>query len=179
MENNVRVSRKFVVKHWRDTKSGGYNIKDERGKYELIANMAQRRVRACILEIIPPDFKEAAIEKCREVIMKGDGTPIEDRIRKMLLAFKELGVTQELIEGFLGSSMEAIEPQQLIKLQAMYKSIKDNAASIEELFGKYRKEVREEVKKEGDPAPKKKVSKKATDKLNKNIENLRNQGEKF
>ena len=52
-ETNVRAMREFTVKHWRDTKSGGYAIKDERDIYELCANQAARRMRACILNIIP------------------------------------------------------------------------------------------------------------------------------
>ena len=50
----------FIVRHWRDTKNGGYKLKDEREVYELCANMAQRRVRACLMAVIPKDVQDAA-----------------------------------------------------------------------------------------------------------------------
>lgn len=37
MESNCRVPRVFNIRHWRDTKRGGYAIHDERDIYELCA----------------------------------------------------------------------------------------------------------------------------------------------
>ena len=55
LETLVRSEKKFIVRHIRDTKGGGYALKDERDIYELIANMGARRQRACILAVIPGD----------------------------------------------------------------------------------------------------------------------------
>ena len=46
LETNTRSSKVFNVKHWRDTKSGGYEVDGERDVYELVANYAARRQRA-------------------------------------------------------------------------------------------------------------------------------------
>jgi hypothetical protein len=45
LESRNRRPMQFIVKHWRDTKKGGYKLTDERDIYELVANQAQRRVR--------------------------------------------------------------------------------------------------------------------------------------
>ena len=134
VENNVRVSRTFSQKHWRDTKTGGYALKDERDRYELIANMAQRRVRACILEIIPGDVVEAAVLQCNKTIQIGDGRPMEDRIRDMVLAFKELGISQNNIIELLGHKIDAIIPTEFVKLQGIFKAIKDGVSTREDFF---------------------------------------------
>jgi hypothetical protein len=134
MENNVRVTRVFSVKHWRDTKSGGYAIKEERDKYELIANNAQRRVRACILEMIPGDIVEAAEEQCKKTIEGGSGKTIEERVYSMLTAFMEFEVTKEDIETLLTHKITAIVPAELVKLQQIYKSIKDGVAPRDDFF---------------------------------------------
>jgi len=134
MEANVRATRSFTVKHWRDTKGGGYAISQERDKYELVANQAQRRVRACILEMIPGDIVEAAENECKKTIANGDGRPIEDRVRDMLLAFKEFGVDEKMIEAFFQHKIKAIVPAELVRLQQIYKSIKDGVATREEFF---------------------------------------------
>jgi len=134
MENNVRVTRAFTVKHWRDTSGGGYPLKTERDIYELIANNAQRRVRACILEMIPGDIVESAENECKKTLSAGDGRPVEERIESMLKAFQEFKVSQNDIETFLGHKTKGIVPAELVKLQNIYKSIKDGIATREEFF---------------------------------------------
>ena len=135
MESNVRVARTFTVKHWRDIKNGnGYALKSERDKYELVANMAQRRVRACILEIIPGDVVEAAVEQCNRTIREGDGSPLEDRVRKMVVTFKDMGISQANIVEYLGYNIDAMIPTDFVKLQGVYKAIKDGVSTREDFF---------------------------------------------
>ena len=133
METNTRVSRQFSVKHWRDTSSGGYALKDERDKYEMIANQAQRRVRACILQLIPGDIVETAVDECDRTL-KGNDEPMEDKVRKLLQSFESIGVTRAMIEKRLGHKAEAIIIQELVQLQKIGVSIRDDMASREEFF---------------------------------------------
>jgi len=53
LETNTRRSIRFNVPHTRYTKKGSYDLEDPREIYEMTANMGARRVRACILGIIP------------------------------------------------------------------------------------------------------------------------------
>ena len=134
LETNTRVTRQFVVRHIRDKKGGGQKLSEERDIYELTANMGQRRVRACLLELIPGDVVEEAVNQCKSTLAKGDGKPLEDRVRAMIIAFDELGVTKEMIEEYLSHKITAIVPAQLVKLTQIYKSIKDGVAPREEFF---------------------------------------------
>lgn len=134
LESNVKVSRHFVVRHVRDKKGGATKLTEERDVYEMMANMGQRRVRACLLELIPGDVVEEAVVKCKLTLAKGDGKPIEDRIRAMLVAFDGVGVNQEMIEKYLQHKVSAIVPAQLVKLQQIYQSINTGVAEREEFF---------------------------------------------
>ncbi len=134
LETNTRVTRQFQMNHIRDTKQGPKAITDERDIYEYVASMGQRRVRACILEIIPGDIVDAAEAECKKTLEAGGGAPMEDRIRSMLAAFDGFGVTKAMIEKRIGHKVEAIIPQELVTLQQVYQSIKDGVAKRDAFF---------------------------------------------
>lgn len=134
LQSNGKAFRTFVVKHWRDTQSGGYALKDERDIYELLANMAARRVRACLEEVIDADIVEKAIDQCRKTLREGEKTPLKDRAVKMVTAFAEHGVTQAMIEARLGNKLEAVSENQLASLRRIYKSLQDGVGRREDYF---------------------------------------------
>lgn len=53
LETNTRRTTHFEVFHIRDTKQGPKILTEERDIYETIANQASRRMRGCILQLIP------------------------------------------------------------------------------------------------------------------------------
>lgn len=135
LETNTRATRVFSVKHWRDTKKGGYKLTDSRDIYETTANFGARRVRACILEIIPGDVVEAAQEQCNITLRSGNKEPLIDRVRKMVGAFeKEFSVTKDMIEKFLGCASEAFSENDFVRLRKVYRSLKDGMAKREDYF---------------------------------------------
>lgn len=134
LQSNGQAERTFSVKHWRDTSGGGYELKDERDIYELLANSAARRVRACLEEVIDSDIVQAAIDQCRTTMRTGEKVPLKDRAVQVLSAFMEFGVTQVMIETRLGNKMEAISENQLASLRRVYKSLKDGVGTREDYF---------------------------------------------
>lgn len=136
LETNTRAERTFVVEHYVQKRDRTRKkLTDPRDVYEHIASQAQRRVRACILEIIPSDIVEKAVEKCRETIKKGEGNePLIDRVKKMVQAFSVLGVTQEMIEQRLDHRLEAVTLDELVDLREIYNSIKDRISKREDWF---------------------------------------------
>lgn len=132
--SNGQAERTFAVKHWRDTSNGGYPLKDERDIYELIANQAARRVRACLEEVIDSDIVQAAVDQCRRTLVHGEKVPLSDRAAGVVNAFTEFGVTQEMIETRLGNKMTAISENQLASLRRIYKSLKDGVGKREDYF---------------------------------------------
>jgi len=158
LETNTRVQRQFFVPFWRDTKEGGHAVDQERDRYELVANMAQRRVRACILEQIPGDVTDAAVKKCKETLSKGGGLPLEDRIRKMLEAFDEIGVTQEQIERRLEHPLDkGTTHEEIGKLIEIYRTLRDGVQPKDVFF---KPVVSRSTEEESETKPTKKAAKK-------------------
>lgn len=134
LETNTRDVKIFTVRHIRDKKGGGERLKDERDIYELIANMGARRKRACILAVIPVDVQETAIEECDKTLVSGQKGPIIDRIRAMLEAFREFGVTTEMIEAKFQHRHDSLSELELVRLRKIYASIRDGVAAPHDHF---------------------------------------------
>jgi hypothetical protein len=124
----------FIVRHWRDRKNGqGYPIKDEREIYELIANQAQRRKRACILALVPGDVVEAAMAQADVTLRtKADTSP--EAMAKMIEAFATFGVTKEQIEKRIQRRLDAIQPAQVVQLKRIYASLRDDMSIPSDWF---------------------------------------------
>jgi len=134
LETNVYVSRSFVVKHRRMARGSYTDLEDPRDIYEMVANYGQRRVQACILEVIPGDITDAAIDQCNKTLAGGSDEPIEDRVRAIVVAFANYGVTQKMIETRLGHKLEATIEPELVILRQIYQSLKDGVAKREDFF---------------------------------------------
>lgn len=135
LETNTRQTKVFSVPHKRDTRSGGYFVKDARDIYEVVANNGARRLRACILGVIPGDIVDAAVKECEKTLLNDNSEgPLEDRIRKMVVKFAEFGVNTDMLEMRLGHKLETTTVQEVVNLGSIYKSISDNMAPIEQYF---------------------------------------------
>jgi hypothetical protein len=134
LETNTRQTKIFTVRHLRYTRKGSHDLKDPRDIYELTANQGARRLRACILGIIPGDILEAAVAECEKTMAGKNDEPIADRVRKMLAVFSEVGVTQAMIQAHLSHGADAITERELQRLRKIYRSLKDNMASVEDYF---------------------------------------------
>lgn len=145
MENNVRKPSRFTVKHWRDTKAGGYALKDERDIYELVANQAQRRVRACLLAVIPGDVVDEAQKQC-DVTLNASADISPEAIKKLVDAFATYQVTKEQIEKRIQRRLDSIQPAQIIQLRKIFLSLKDAMSKPEEWFEVVRTEEPAETK---------------------------------
>lgn len=133
LETNTRIAKTFHVPHTRDTKQGKKRLTDSRDIYELVANQGSRRLRACILGVIPGDVIDAAVGQCGKTLESSD-VPMADQIRKLVLAFDELGVKADHIEKRLGHKLDATIPQEIVTLRGIYKSIKDGMADRSQFF---------------------------------------------
>jgi len=133
LETNVRENKIFQVKHTRHTKGGSYLLKDPRDIYEMVANQGARRLRACILGIIPGDVVEAAVNQC-EATLKAQADTTPDALQKMVAVFGTIGVTQEMLEVRIQRKLESIAPAQVISLRKIYNSIKDGMSKPADWF---------------------------------------------
>ena len=143
LETNTRQSKVFTVPHKRDTKTGSVALTDSRDIYEMVANQSARRVRSCILSVIPGDVVESAIKQCEITLKAGNATPIEERIQKMIAAYAEFEVTPEMLSGFIGKNVEAFTENDVIRLQKVYRSLKDGIVGNDYFLSKMRDSVQE------------------------------------
>lgn len=136
LQTNTTAIRSFKVQHRRYTKAKTYDLEDPRDIYETVANNGARRMRACILEIIPGDIVEDAVSQVRETLKqagKAEG-PIEDRIKKMALAFNGLGVSVEAIEGRLKHKIDLSTEEELVDLRAVFNALNDGMSKRTDFF---------------------------------------------
>lgn len=133
LQSTNRKVVSFILPHWRDTKGGGYKLKDERDIYELCANQAARRLRACIIANIPGDVIDMAVNQAESTLRaKADTSP--EAMARMVAAFAELGVTKEMIEKRIQRSLESIAPAQVVSMKKIYRSLMDDMSTPAEWF---------------------------------------------
>jgi hypothetical protein len=134
LENNVRESRIFTVQHTRYKRGGGsVSLEDPRDIYEATANNGARRVRACLLDIIPDDVVEAAIQQCNITLQSNEEITPESTA-KMLAAFDKMGVKKDHIEKRIQRRMDAITPALMANLRKIYNSIREGISKPADWF---------------------------------------------
>lgn len=135
LETNTRQVKIFSVPHMRSTKKGNVPLTDPRDIYEMVANQGARRLRSCILGIIPGDVVDAAVAECQKTLTTGNTEPLIDRVRKGIKMFEDkFSVTQEMIEKYIGCKSEAFSENDMLRLNNVYRSLKDGMAKREDFF---------------------------------------------
>ena len=133
VETNTRREITFTVPHVRHTKKGSYKLEDPRDIYELVANQGARRLRACILAVVPGDVVEAAVNQC-QITLQSHTDVTAEGIKKLIEAFEPMGVTKTQIEKFCQCRAEAIKPAQIVRLRSIYTSLRDGMSSPSDWF---------------------------------------------
>jgi len=137
LETNIRSVKEFEVRHVRDTQKGVQHLTNERDIYEMVANQGARRLRNCILSVIPEDVVDDAVNQVNVTLAaaaKGTATDIAAKIRNMVELFQALGVTREQLEIYLNTKCEAASSKQIVDLGKIYTSIKDNYSEAKDWF---------------------------------------------
>lgn len=135
VENNSKQVKQFTVPHVRHTRNGQHQLRDPREIYELTANHGARRLRACILAIIPADVTEAAVKQC-EMTQANAAQVDADSIKAMVNAFAEVGVSKQMLEARVGHrlTVEATISAELLALRRIWRSIKDGMGIVSDYF---------------------------------------------
>lgn len=137
LETNVRQAKVFQVVHKRVSKGGAKTLTDPRDIYEIVANQGSRRLRACILSVIPGDIVEAALAQCSITQAASVGTKpeeVKETIRKLTEAMGKFGINPENIQDRYQCRLEAIRPAQIVELRKIYTSLKDGMSKPSDWF---------------------------------------------
>ncbi len=141
LETNAQSVQNFTNPHQRektDRKTRTTvmeNLTSQRDIYENNANMATRRLRSRILAILPSWFVEDAIEECKKTLAGQNDTPLIDRVKKMVMQFAKLGVTQDQIERRLGKKVENMNADDFTDFIGIFNAIKQGESKIADWFG--------------------------------------------
>lgn len=137
IETNTRECKIFVVKHQISTKSGMKVLTDPREIYELVANQGARRKRACILNIIPGDVVDVALERCNKTLQAGNRNmpPLLDRLRELTgLLQKYYSVPLSSVEKYYGYKLDVFTEMDFQNLVGIYNALRDGNTKREDYF---------------------------------------------
>ncbi len=137
LETNVRQEKVFTVKHSMKAKGTIKKLEDPRDIYEKVANDGARRLRSCILGVIPGDIIDKAIIQCNETLAGNSQGPLKDRIANALKSYKENHrVTQEMIEAKFGYKADSFTEYDYVELINIFNSLRDGLSKVEDWFNK-------------------------------------------
>lgn len=137
LETNTRQEKVFTVKHSIKTKTSMKILDDPRDIYEKVANDGSRRLRACILGIIPGDIVDKAVEACEDTLRGNSKGPLKDRLTNALKSFKDnYRVTQAMIEARFGYNAESFTEYDVLEMVKIFNSLKDGMSKVEDWFDK-------------------------------------------
>lgn len=134
LETNAQSVQNFTNPHQREQGKKMVQLTSQRDIYENNANMATRRLRSRILAILPSWFVEDAIEECKKTLAGRNDTPLIDRVKKMVVAFAKIGVTQEQIERRLKKKIDTMNADDFVEYTGIYNAIKQGESKIAEWF---------------------------------------------
>ena len=154
LETNTRQSKVFTVPHVRKTSKGTFPLTDPRDIYEMVANQGARRMRACILGVIPGDVVDAALTQCDTTLKASNKLPLEERITKMCEAFQnDFQITVDALEKYIGRKAQAFSETDVIRLGKVYRSLKDGVIGSDYFMEKLKSEPTAEPAKEKGDTP--------------------------
>lgn len=134
LETNAQSVQNFTNPHIREVGGKAKILTSQRDIYEINANMGARRLRSRILAILPTDLVDMAIAECKKTLAGNNDEPLIDRVKKMIVAFGKIGVTQEQIEKRLGRKVDTMTVDDFTDYIGIYNAIKQGESKIAEWF---------------------------------------------
>lgn len=134
LETNAQSVQNFTNPHQREQGKKMVTLTSQRDIYENNANMATRRLRARILAILPSWFVEDCIAECKKTLAGKNDTPLVDRVKKMVIQFAKMGVTQEQIEHRLKRKIDTMNADDFTEYIGIYNAIKQGESKISDWF---------------------------------------------
>lgn len=134
LETNYQKTVAFVVPNERHTKKGIMRLTDPRDIYENNMNNGSRRLRNCILAVIPGDIVEEAVNECEKTLKGDNSEPHQEKIKRVLKNMELIGIDQAMIEKRFGKKLEALLAVDVVQLNKIGKSIQDGVSKKEDWF---------------------------------------------
>jgi hypothetical protein len=141
LETNVSVARedRFLrAIQRRGQQATSWVEPDERDLRELKNRRGAILIRNCLLELMPSDLVDAAVDACRATTARAAegelGRAKAKTIKALIQTFAQLGVTENQLETYLGGPVADISPEQLADLRATYTAIEEGVKTAASIF---------------------------------------------
>lgn len=134
LETNAQSVQNFTNPHIREVGGKAKILTSQRDIYEINANMGARRLRSRILAILPNDLVDMAIAECKKTLAGNNDEPLIDRVKKMIVAFGKIGVTQEQIETRLKRKVDTMTVDDFTDYIGIYNAIKNGESKVADWF---------------------------------------------
>ena len=139
LETNAYVENEDKFRKLIQRKNRGWVVPDERDLRELINKRGAICVRNSVLQVMPPDIVDEAVRVAKDTMIRAakgeiEGQTGEEAARRLSLAFADLGVTTEMIQAYLGHSLDIVTDEEIVKLRGVYTSVNDGHSRREEHF---------------------------------------------
>ena len=152
LQTNTRSTRTFQVPHQRMAGGKRKQLVDLGDVYLNNQNVGARAVRECIFTVLPPWFTEEAQDICHHTLSAGEGKPVSERIADMVKAFRELGVTEQMLEDRLGKKRGQWGPGEVAQATVIYTEVSRGDVRIEDAFTSTEPATVAALAQTGDPA---------------------------
>jgi hypothetical protein len=130
LETNFRVERPFTVSKLFRHRDGRVEALREQRLVQAIQAGASKSIRNAILAGLPRGFVETFYRRARAIAEREAKTTWS----KLLEAYREFGVSKEMIEAHLGHPIEKISKEEIVDLRGIFNSLKDGVATAAEVF---------------------------------------------
>ena len=134
LETNAQSVQNFTNPHIREVGGKSKLLTSQRDIYEINANMGARRLRSRILAILPTDLVDMAVSECKKTLAGNNDEPLIDRVKKMIVAFGKIGVTQEQIETRLKRKVDTMTVDDFTDYIGIYNAIKQGESKVADWF---------------------------------------------
>lgn len=134
VENNTKSTKQFDVTMQRYTKFGNKNLVSYQECYEMRASYGARFLRGCILNLIPNDIIEEAIEQINDTLNKNISDIDEAKIKAVNFWHNNYGITQAELENYLNLPFADWKEKEISNLRFAYNALKEGQAKIDDLF---------------------------------------------
>ncbi len=125
LETNTKISAEDEFRKLIFRRGKGWIEPDERDLRELTNRRGAILIRNCVLQILPKDLIEDALDACRQTLRSNVAKDPDSARKKILVAFSELNVTSDMLAAYLGHPVAQSSPTEIADLRAVYKSISD------------------------------------------------------
>jgi len=135
LETLVRVESTFILPHRKSLKGGNFKQLTDLGQiYENNANAGARRVRECIMNVLPYGFVAEAARLCQQTLTRMDSGELTTRIDKVIADFGRGNIDRGMLETKIGHPVALWTAEELVELEVLFASLKRKEISRDEAF---------------------------------------------